>query len=278
MDDIVHFMFRLEIDAGPVEILQDDTAHRRGGLGRKPESFVRYLLRRDGRLRSQPVVARKNKNQRVRAHAPVDQILHVLFRPDEGRIKLAPHQGLGEHRRVITRQADFDAGKLVAKDALHLGQQADFGPRHKAKRECRPRRLGCAQRRLLGCFCLNQRHSCMVEKGFSGRRQLNTVSAAMDQLNADFLFEIPDLPAERWLGSVELLLGGNGQTAGIGHGDEVAEMPELHSNLPYLTSMGPAYKVFFRPASGLYSKATLHAGSAWQAGAISALVRPAGTR
>jgi hypothetical protein len=54
----------------------------------------------------------------------------------------------------------------------------------------------------------------------------------MDQLNADFLFEIPDLPAERWLGSVQLLLGGNRQTAGIGHGDEVAEMPELHTQPP----------------------------------------------
>src|SRR6266480_6660103 len=86
------------------------------------EVFVRYLLRRDGRLRSQPVVARKNKNQRIRAHTPVDQISHLLFRPDESRIKLAPHQGFGKHRRVITRQADFDAGKLVAKDAVYLGQ------------------------------------------------------------------------------------------------------------------------------------------------------------
>jgi hypothetical protein len=48
------------------------------------------------------------------------------------------------------------------------------------------------------------------------------VSATVYQLNADFLFEISDLPTERWLGSVELLLGGNGQTACIGHGDEVA--------------------------------------------------------
>jgi hypothetical protein len=81
------------------------------------------------------------------------------------------------------------------------------------------------------------------------------------QLNADFLFEIPDLPAERWLRSVQLLLGGNGQAARISHCDEVAEMPELHSNLPYLTSMGPAYKVFFRPASRLYSrKCTVHGG------------------
>jgi hypothetical protein len=32
--------------------------------------------------------------------------------------------------------------------------------------------------------------------GGAGWRQLNTLSAAIDQLNADFLFEIPDLPAE----------------------------------------------------------------------------------
>ena len=96
----------------------------------------------------------------------------------------------------------------------------------------------------------------MVEKGFSGRRQLNTVSTAMYQLNADLLFEIPDLPAERRLGSVELLLGCDGQTAGISHGNEVAEMPEFHSNVPCLESMGAAYKVFFRPASYFYSNAS----------------------
>jgi len=38
----------------------------------------------------------------------------VLFRPDESGIELAPHQCLGEHRGIIARQADFDAGKLVA--------------------------------------------------------------------------------------------------------------------------------------------------------------------
>jgi hypothetical protein len=57
------------------------------------------------------------------------------------------------------------------------------------------------------------------------------------------------------------LLGGNGQTAGVGHGDEVAEVPELHSNLPYPTGMGPAYKVFFRQASDSYSRRALYAGA-----------------
>src|SRR6266700_4402669 len=55
-------------------------------------------------------------------------------------------------------------------------------------------------------------------------------------------------------GTCELLLGGNGQTARISNRDEVAEMPKLHHNLPCLAGMGPAYKVFFRPTSDLYSK------------------------
>ena len=85
----------------------------------------------------------KAKTRRIRAHAPVAQISHLLFRSDESRIKLAPHQGFGEHRRVITRQPDLNSGKLVAKDAVHRGQQANFGPRHEAKSECRSRRLSC---------------------------------------------------------------------------------------------------------------------------------------
>jgi hypothetical protein len=45
------------------------------------------------------------------------------------------------------------------------------------------------------------------------------------------------------------LLSGDGQAACISHGDEVAEMLELHHNLPCLVSMGPAYKVFLKPSS-----------------------------
>jgi hypothetical protein len=77
----------------------------------------------------------------------------------------------------------------------------------------------------------------LLQKGLAGRRQLDAMRAASHQLNADFAFEIPDLPAERRLGRVELLLGGNGQAACISHGDEIAQMPELHPNLPCLAGM-----------------------------------------
>src|ERR1700757_4497790 len=114
----------------------------------------------------------------------------------------------------------------------------------------------------------------MVQKSLTGRSQLNTLSAAIHQLNADFLFEIPDLPAERWLGRIELLFGGDGQAASVSHGGEVAKMPELHHNLPCLVGMGPAYKVFFKQASGLYSNMGTAHGSARQAERITASIRP----
>src|SRR5258708_31544821 len=59
-----------------------------------------------------------------------------------------------------------------------------------------------------------------------------------------FLFEIPDLPAERWLGGVELLLGGDGQTACISHGDEVAQMPDRKSTRLNSSHQIISYAVF----------------------------------
>ena len=83
-------------------------------------------------------------------------------------------------------------------------------------------------------------------------------------MNADFLFEIPDLYAERWLGSVEsFLLSGDGEAACINHGDEVAEMPELRHNFPCLVSMGPAYKVFLRPTVSSLGRRGLDGGQIW---------------
>src|SRR3954449_11358562 len=93
-----------------------------------------------------------------------------------------------------------------------------------------------------------------------GRERLFRPTSAQHRERCDVsaerrpLVRDPGFAAERRLGGVELLLGGNGQAASVGHGDEVAEMPELHSHLPCLASMGPAYKVFFRRASGLYIK------------------------
>jgi hypothetical protein len=78
----------------------------------------------------------------------------------------------------------------------------------------------------------------MVEKRFAGGRQFNAVSATVHQLDPDFLLEIPDLPTRRWLKSVELLVGGNGQTACI-----------VASDIGQ--AWAPACKVYFDPTSGI---------------------------
>jgi hypothetical protein len=85
-------MFRLELDTGSVEILQNGTAHRGGSIERKDERSIRNLLLRDGLMRSKAMVGRKNENQRVRTHVPAGQISHVLFRSHESGIKPAPLQ------------------------------------------------------------------------------------------------------------------------------------------------------------------------------------------
>jgi len=59
---------------------------------------------------------------------------------------------------------------------------------------------------------------------------------------------------------VERLLGGNVKLPASPQRRSLAEMPELHHNLPCLIGMGPAYKVFFKPASRLYSRKTCTRG------------------
>jgi hypothetical protein len=139
-------------------------------------------------------------------------------------IELAPYQGSSEYGRVVARKPDIDIRKFLAKDARYFGQQTYFGPRHEAKSKGRLRKLSRAQGRFCCRIYLKQRLARMIQKRFASRGELNALSATGHQLRADFLLKIADLTAERWLGCVERLLGGNRQAACIGHGDEVTQM------------------------------------------------------
>src|SRR6266576_4021517 len=106
MDDIVHFMFRLEIDTGVVEILEDGTA---GAAldGRQKVSFTissGATAAYDARRWS---LGKTKTSGSVRTRLQAKSSIWLL-RPYESRIELAPHQGLGQRGGVITRQADFD--------------------------------------------------------------------------------------------------------------------------------------------------------------------------
>src|SRR5258708_14800930 len=77
----------------------------------------------------------------------------------------------------------------------------------------------------------------MVEKGAAGGGQFDAVHASIHQRNADLVFEIADLAAERRLRRVQLFLGRDRQASRLRDRDEIAKVPELHGGLPYLSGM-----------------------------------------
>ena len=279
MDDIVHFMFRLQVDAGGIEILQHHAAHRGSRFGRKRKissaiscGATPPAMQSDGRSG-----IRKSMGPCARAWRPIP---HMLFRPHEGCFKFAPHQCLGERREKSLVRRMSMPGNSSRRCGSPRGVNLSRSPtENQGRMSVSPAELSAVPPLLL--LCLEDRASRMVEKRFAGRRQFDAVSAAVYQLNADFPFEIADLPAERWLGRVELLLGGNGQAACIGHGDEVAEMPELHHNLLlnaaatklYISRKhGPSLQSLFPADQPLsISKRPCLRRSAFQAGRVAAL-------
>ena len=68
----------------------------------------------------------------------------------------------------------------------------------------------------------------MIEEGAAGFGQRDTVRTPLQQLHADFGLEVTDLPAQRRLRGMQPLLRRQLEAAALGHGDEVAEMPQLH--------------------------------------------------
>ncbi len=57
-------------------------------------------------------------------------------------------------------------------------------------------------------------------------------SAAFEQRHAEFVLELLDLPAQRWLGDVQAL-GGAGEVEGFGERLEVAQVTKLHGRLSF---------------------------------------------
>jgi hypothetical protein len=69
----------------------------------------------------------------------------------------------------------------------------------------------------------------LFEKGPTRRGQLD-VSAALEQLDSELSLKGLDLLAKRWPGHPQAL-GGSPEVQLFGNGDEVAQLPELHTSL-----------------------------------------------
>ena len=64
----------------------------------------------------------------------------------------------------------------------------------------------------------------MIEKRAPGGGQFDAVDAAAHQLNADLIFEIADLAAERRLRRVQLFRGRDCQATSLRDSDEIAKV------------------------------------------------------
>jgi len=83
---------------------------------------------------------------------------------------------------------------------------------------------GTVRRRL----DLQQRQSCVIEKHPSGWSQRHAARLALQQVYANFSFEIADLAAQRGLRGVQSVLGSGEKTAFLGDSDEIAQMTKFH--------------------------------------------------
>jgi hypothetical protein len=72
---------------------------------------------------------------------------------------------------------------------------------------------------------LSKRQPCMVQKGPTRGRQFDAMHAAHHQLNADLVFEIADLPAQRRLRGVQPFSSRKCQAALFGDRDKITKVP-----------------------------------------------------
>jgi hypothetical protein len=72
---------------------------------------------------------------------------------------------------------------------------------------------------------LSQREPRVIEKDLTCSCERNTVRATRQQLNADLIFEIPDLATKRRLCRMEPSFSRDCEAALFGDGDEIAKVP-----------------------------------------------------
>ena len=70
-----------------------------------------------------------------------------------------------------------------------------------------------------------------LEQHLAGGRELDAARRPVEQRLAELGLEAPDLLRQRRLGDVQPL-GGAAEVPLLGHGDEVAQVPELHGSAP----------------------------------------------
>jgi hypothetical protein len=90
----------------------------------------------------------------------------------------------------------------------------------------------------------------VVEKDATSLGKFHAAGGPHQKLDADRMFQIPYVPAERRLGGVQAPLGGDSQAAFLRHGNEIAEVTKFLGS--YLSGMGLGLQsLFLKPPHGL---------------------------
>jgi hypothetical protein len=88
----------------------------------------------------------------------------------------------------------------------------------------------------------------MVEESLARCSQLDTARTAAEQFRADFVFQIADLSAKRWLRRVQTLFGRNREAARLRDRNEIPQMSKFLRRLacaPCLAGMPTSLQSLF---------------------------------
>ena len=142
----------------------------------------------------------------------------------EAEVDLAPLDGLADVRGEVAGNAEVDVLQLVAQHLGDIGQPLNLLAGEEAHRKAG---LGRADRPPGGRHRVGrglQGEAGMFQEGLTGGGELDAPGGALEQLGADLQLQVAQLAAQGGLGGVQPPLGGKGQAALLGHGDEVPEV------------------------------------------------------
>src|SRR5438552_7451066 len=193
---MARFVVRLDVNAGPPQIVVDDHPQYRSVRRHADECLTHEISWIDRLARSEAVIAWHHDHERFLGDELEHQIGGLCLWSEERHVELAPHESGREIGGILAGDGDLDTRELLSKKADRFRQPVDLLSGQEAQSERRLGGLSGTPGRFAGSIDLSQRQPCMVEKDPTRGGQLDAASTANHQLSADLVLEVPDLTTE----------------------------------------------------------------------------------
>ena len=138
--------------------------------------------------------------------------------------------------RIHLEAPDLDLRTHPVKFAQDHGHQIVDRRGHESDRDAAGLAAGCRPPEIRGLFRMHDHHARPLEKCPPFCRHFDAPARAVKQFQPKLPFQRPDLLAERRLGQPQPP-GRAPEMQLLGHGDEVAQMPQFHADR-YVLSIG----------------------------------------